>query len=343
MTTAKKLPTFIIDAVLWCLLCILLIFSFNNARAVSDFHSPISMRYNKPISGQAAYNARLYSIERSNERPFWPTFWREDNATFTSEHSSVKADYIAYSGESALVFPAKFIYGTAPSVTDNLGCAISSELAQQLWGNADAVGYTVEVGESERTIRGVFDDKRALALLSYKDEDTSQNWNVVELSGGSPNATISDAEKYAAASGLGKPNSIMLGDTPTFLAQFMAYLPIIILSTYAIALIIGFLKKRFTLAHKLALFAIIIAIALMLPRMLDALPAWAIPTRWSDLTFWQSLITNASNSLKEFFSMAPPLRDVDGKMLLLKQAAISFIAACLSIIAACRWHITQRQ
>ena len=328
----------IVDGALWCALCVLLIVGFVNQSAVKRY-SPVSLRYSTPISGQAAYAARQYSIAQSGEAPFWPMFWKEYKASLSSEFVSVDTDCIAFSGDASLVWPADYICGAAPSVVDDTGCAVSETLAWRLWGSADVVGMTVEADGDTRVVRGVFKGNDELALISFRDEDTAPNWNVVDLTGGPNDAVRSDAESFAQAAGLGKPDAIVMKG-PSSISRVLAIFPLLILAFYAAALIIGFVRKRFPAARKPVFYICIILFAVALPLILGAMPAWSVPTRWSDFSFWVSLLKKAASGLRGFLQTAPQLRDVELRMLLIKQAGISLISICCALSVCFRWRLS---
>jgi len=335
--TGRKRIRWLPDALLWCLFCILLSAGFLGAATIA-LYSPVSLRYEAPVSGQAAYAARQYSIAQNSEAAFWPTFWREYKSTFAAEFITATADCIAFSGDASLVWPAVYVSGAAPGVLDGMGCAVSEMLAWRLWGSTDVVGRAVDIDGSARLVRGVFKGKTELALLSFRDEDTTQSWNAVELSGGPAIVTRSTAESYASVSGLGRPVSALTGGH-AFLAGLMAALPLLIPACYTLAMIAGAIGKRGPFIRNLILFLILIIFAAVLPTLLEFLPVWLVPTRWSDFSFWISLLRQIPDGLREFLSAAPRLRDVELSMLFLKQAGIAFLSICCSLTVCFRWHI----
>ena len=332
-----KIQKLIVDALLWCALCVLLIVGFLNQGNIRRLSS-VSLRYNTPISGQAAYAARQYSITRSDGSPYWPVFWNEHRASLTSEFKTASTDCISFSGDASTVWPAVYIIGATPGVTDSIGCVVSEALAWRLWGSFDVVGMPVKVDESERVIRGVFKGEDELALLPYRDEDTSQSWSAVDLVGGPADAVRADAENFAQAAGLGKPDYIIMNGSPS-VAGALAALPLLILSCYGLAMIIVFIRKRFREARKPVFYICLILIAVALPAALRALPAWLIPTRWSDFSFWSSLADQALSGMKEFLRATPQLRDVELRVLLIKQAGLMLPAVCIGLAICFRWHI----
>ena len=331
----------IIDGVLWCLLCVMLALGFSNHGAVRRYAS-VSLRYKTPISGQAAYAARQYSVSKSDEGAFWPTFWTEARAALEGEFLSFEADSIVYSGDASLVWPATFVSGAAPGVIDGAGCAVSESLAWRLWGSADVVGMPVLIDGDKRIVRGVFKGESELVLLPCTLEDTTWSWGAAELSGGLDGATRSDAESYAQASGLGRPDSILMKG-PSAVAAALSVLPIIIPAVYVLILALGLARKRFPLARKPAFYMGLILLAVLLPSALNIFPAWAVPTHWSDFGFWSSLLQRAGSGFREFLGAAPQKRDVELRMLLIKQAAITFPAACISLSICFRWHMRREK
>lgn len=332
----------LVDIVLWCLFLALQAVGFSNALAARQY-PPVSLRFAQPISGQTAYGARQYSIEHSEAASFWPTFWREDKITFSSEHARVNTDCISYSGNALLVWPAQYLTGTAPGVTDSVGCAISSALAWQLWGGIDVLGKTVEAGGENRIVRGVFEYSYPLALQSFAGEDVSQSWSAAEFSADLAGTARSDAENYAGASGLGRPDFILMGSWSAFFAAGMAILPLLIPLIYGLSQLFILFRKRSLFLQKLVLFLLLIGFAAGLPALLGALPPWLIPTRWSDFSFWSKLLEQVGGALREFLTAPAGLRDVESRLLLLKQIGITSLSACCSLSVCFRWSMRNKQ
>jgi hypothetical protein len=326
----------VVDAVLWALLCVMTAIGLSGADSVGQY-SPVSLRYDTPISGQTAYNARKYSVSHSGEDVFWPVFWHEYTAKLKGEFTTFEADCIAYSGDSSLVWPLVCVAGAAPGVVDGTGCAVSEPLAWKLWGSIDVVGMTVEIDGVERLVRGVFEGESELAMISFRDEDVSQSWSAVELSGGPADAVRDDAVSYAAASGLGRPSAVLMGGY-SYLTGTLAILPVLILAVYGLALICRLMTRRSPGVRAPLFFICLIALAVILPGLLGLLPAWMIPTRWSDLSFWSTLLRKATDGVREFLRVAPRLRDVELRMLIIKQIAIAFVSICVAVAVCFRWQ-----
>jgi len=293
--------------------------------------SGLSLRYNEPINGQTAHRARQYSIINSESNPFWPTFWHQCWGTFSVESREVYANSISFSGSAELVWPAEYIIGGAPSPVDRNGIAVSEALAHKLWGSIDIVGMSVYVNETPRIVRGVFKGDAELGLLSFHIEDTSQSWTAVELVGGAPHPTRSSVESFALASGLGRPDFILMGGSMA-IAYLMSIFPLIMLMVYTLVLLTRFINKHYNIASTPIFIAGLLLFAILLPFLLNTIPPWLIPTYWSNFSFWSALLHQVNASLREFLSINPLLRDVELKMHLIRQTWIFFLSVCCSIV-----------
>ena len=336
---SRKIRNTIITVLLTCAMAALLFISLMNVNAMHRF-SDVSLRYDEPISGQEAYQLRRFSIARSEDETFWPTFWHEAKAQIVTEYRTTHAPCILFSGDAALVIPANYLNGAAPGVTDGTGCAISSTLAHELWGGSDVVGKTIEVDGIERIIRGVFEDTQSIALISVRDEDTRQSFTAIELSGGPRSPTRTDVINFISASGLPTPDIILLS-RPTFLASIMFALPLIILAIYTLAVFIVRIKKT-PLILSAVTFSILLCLALILPILLETLPSWLLPPRFSDFTFWTTLTNQLGADLHEYLKLTPQLRDIAYMILFYKQIGISFMSTILALIL-CFLHTSRCQ
>ena len=318
------------------LLCLLMAAGFIYYSRL-NLYSSVSLRFDPPISGQAAYKARQYSISHSGDKAYWPTFWTEYTASLSSQFVTANATCIIFSGQASQVWPLRLIYGTELGATDGNGCLVSEGLAWRLWGGLDVVGKTVEVDGKESIVRGVFRGKNELMLSSASIEDESLAWAAAELSGGLDGARRESAESYAIASGLGKPAYIVV-DGLTSIAGAMAALPLLILVVSAFSLIIRIIMKCYPTVWKIAPYLLLILFGALLPFGLGLLPEWIIPTRWSDFSFWSLLLSRFSSGLRELLSIRPLSRDVEQRILFIKHTGIMFFAVCISLTISLRWR-----
>ena len=323
----KNLPM----VALWAALFVLLLFLFRGASAIERMFPDFSLRFDDGISGGGAKAARLYSIGSEGEAGFWPTFWREDRSVAECDTGSADCTAITFSGDGALAWNADFLEGTMPGVADTSGCALSDGLALSLFGSTGIIGMEVYINEGTWTVRGVFSEKQAVALLSAGDENQSVAWHAAELGESPENADRSAAEDFSFASGLGYPSTVIEGGIVVFFARLACFLSVAILAVFAIVLLIGRIPRR---VRGFAVFGVCVAVALMLPALLSQLPGWAIPDMWSDFSHWASLSERFENGLRDLLGKAPYLRDVEGKLLLLRQSALCF-SSTLCAVAIC--------
>ena len=330
----------LLDILLWCMLLALTALSAGNIAAMRQY-SAVSLRYETPFSGQAAYKARQYCVEQGGEDAFWPTFWREDEVQISAEHSKVTARCILFSGNASLVWPAEYLSGGAPGVIDDAGCSVSSGLAWALWGDAGAhagtAGKSIEIDGETRTVRGVFEEEEPLVLLSLKDEDQTQRFTAVELAGGPSVPSRSEVEDFAAASGLGKADTVLMG-TPSLIAELLAAAPLLLLACYGLALCLGRLKKRPAALRGMVVFLACVGAAALLPVFLNLLPDWVIPSKWSDFSFWSALFGQTGKNLREYLTPVPCARDAGYSLLFFKQAGIAVLLLGSSLTICVRLH-----
>jgi len=302
---------------------------FRGAADIERMFTDYSLRFSNEISGYKAKAARLYSIEAGGEDSFWPTFWREDQSKAECSTGNASCTAITFSGEGALVWETDFLKGSMPGVTDKVGCALSLELALSLFGSIDIIGMKVDINDETKIVRGVFEGTQKVALLSVGEEDRIVSWQVAELSEGPEDANKSMAESYSIASGLGRPSAVIEGESIVLFASRACFIAVIILTIFIIVL---FLKRIPRLHRGIVVFAACIVAALILPSILRLLPGWTIPDLWSDFSHWESLSKQFENGLRDLLGKAPYLRDVEGKLLLLKQGVLLSSSTLCSVI-----------
>jgi hypothetical protein len=291
------------------------------------------MHFDEPITGQKAFAAKQYSVKNSAIINIWPTFWNERKSSLTNGYTTLEVTAIAYSGDAHLIYPTEYIAGTTPGINDNNGLAISDTLAYKLFKSTNVIGMEIKIDNQKRIIRGVFEGKSDLVLVSYSSEDISATWTSVDFQG-DREITRNEAENFSIASGLGMPEKISAG-SHIILSNIISILPLLVLFIYGFVMIRGFIKKQYPAFYVPLLFGLFILFAFILPSLLSALPAYVVPTRWSDFLFWSRLFELISDDIYEFLNTTTGIRDAELRMLLLKQTGISLLAInCALIICA---------
>jgi uncharacterized membrane protein YozB (DUF420 family) len=108
-------------------------------------------------------------------------------------------------------------------------------------------------------------------------------------------------------------------------------LPLILLTIFFIVTGILRLRKR-PLHLGIITFLVFLILALMLPGLLESLPQWMIPPRFSDFSFWSTMLTGLGTDLQEHLKQTPRLRDVSYMILFYKQIGLSFISIVMALL-----------
>lgn len=131
------------------------------------------LRLAAPLSAAQAETLRTAAAARGAAA----VFWREEKgaeiktafpgkepeeAFAAARTASARAVYI--SGGVALAFPVRYVAGTAPGAGQADGCAVSTALADTLFGSREAVGLALAVNGETRRITGVFAAQEAAVL-----------------------------------------------------------------------------------------------------------------------------------------------------------------------------------
>lgn len=319
----------LISLLLWLLFLLLLIFSFSNLVRFSNFYTGVSLRYETPITSDDADSIRKRITEEGTETTAWPTFWTQKNQTLTTDLTTATANCIFFDGNGELLWENNFISGSLPSTLDTKGCAISTELAWQLWASTDVIGQTVTINKAEYTITGVFEDSTQKAFISTGGEPFKDGWTTVTLEGLSSKDARAQAETFVQDFGLSEPTNIVNEYGVVNIAKLFVILPLAVAVIYALFKLFRIHKNAKRWKKDLFLFGALLAIALLLPWLLSLLPNWLIPNQWSDFAFWGNTGKQIYKHLSEWFALDPTPKDVLAKFLLLKQAVFLFCYALL--------------
>ncbi len=284
----------------------------------------VSLRYAEPLT--LRQTERAQETARETRAVDALTFWTEQSGVEVSANGrEERARLLAVCGDAARVTAGRMLSGTPPAAPG--GCAISGALAWRLWGALDVTGLELTAGERRYSVTGVFEDE-ALCLIAQNAADEAPYDNV-ELCLPGPDASRG-ALSFARAGGLGAPAYTMDGGALAALAGLMCRMP---LALGALVLLARFARGLSPRAKRRLAYAALLAFALCLPRLLAALPAAWIPTRWSDFSFWQELARSAADGVDAWLALPPQSVDVAAKKLLLCQGALC-AAGCAAVWGA---------
>lgn len=318
----SRVKRMLLPAVLAGLWLVLLVFSLFTAADIGGTYPAVSMRYTQALTGRQASDALRHAAGLPQEEAFWPTFWSQQELKLSSELAATDAKVLFYKGDPTLVWKADFMRGGYPGQLDVYGCAISEGLAWKLFGGADVVGLPITVEEKNYIVRGVFAGEDAIALL-HGGESEDATWQNAEIPLTKPMATDEDALLFAQNAGLGMPQHKVSGAAISGIARVAALLPVVF--AVVLCVVLQLYRWRYwlrTAKGQMVAFIVLLVLALGLPILLGRAPAWLVPTRWSDFSYWGNLARHAGAGLKSWWALPPTLKDVIAKGLLLRQGLL---------------------
>ena len=282
-----------------------MIISFSLSARLTELCPSISLRYDTPLTEKQVEWSRAYSEEYV--APYL-TFWTESQTFVSIENMGTSAAQILYNGNPELSYPVTYRYGGAPGL-DKTACSISVPLAWELWGSDRVVGMTLQIDGKEYTVSGVFEgeDNR---LFRWADS----GFTAAEISN-TPKGE--DSYRYAldlaAQSGLGHPSGILWGSGMADIGRMLCWLPLVLAGAFLIMPYLAKLKKLPGLVWAI----LALAIVLVLPAIIDVLPGWMVPTRWSDFGFYGRLWDTFCQRWHDLLMLSPSPMDAQRKVLLL--------------------------
>lgn len=230
--------------------------------------------------------------ENTGQAKIYASFWGQQRDIVKTE-SGRKAENvfcIGYWGDARDCLPVRYQKGDAPGMLGK-ECAVSTALAQVLFGSTDAVGFSVNWQTQNYTICGVFLSKDCVLLAPSRE-----NLYAAELRGVSASSPKADAEQWCRTAGLPNPQAIVYGPQILWICDCLCWLP---LCAVGLVWLLVFLRLSLTwpaLVRWTTWFALALIGALILPTVLQTVPGWLIPGRWSDFSFWGSLGEQISQS-----------------------------------------------
>lgn len=299
----------------------LLYFSFSSTNAFSSIYPAISLRYENPFTQAQIDTALEYSAENGTLEL---AFGGESTAAVSFQNKAQSSTVIRFLGDGGACFPAVFVRGGYAGDRDAFCCSVSTQLAWQLFGSDDIVGQNVQIDDKSYEIRGVFKNDENVCVTGADSKATLTN---AEISGTTPTDRRTQALNFAKSAGFGAPKSMVYGESMAALANLAAWLPLFMAACFMLCAVFGKISALPQGVNGVAIFAAALCFALLLPFILAEIPAWLIPAKWSDFTFWTTLWQTLGDRIKEWFSLAPCIKDVAAKGEMLR-LTIFTVAAC---------------
>ena len=302
--------------------------AMENANAIGRQCKSVSLRSSDPlVSG---------TVEMAGEKQPGLTFWCEKTVSISTEWRKAEAAALLFSGDAALVWGQPCSSGELPAAFDGAGCAVSSTLAQALFGSSDVVGLTLSWSETVYTVRGVWESEEFLALLPVQDAGfTAVEIPASEETGQDPEGWV---DTVLTQSGLPEPDWILFTGGLAFFVRTLAFLPLIF-AVIVLAAAMGRQLTRYSFpARDAAIFTVLLAATLALPTLLAIWPQWLTPSRWSDFAWWGQTARQVGEQC-EMWLVAPGIgRDLIVRKGILAQTGLAVIQCALCEMLRCRFR-----
>lgn len=289
-----------------------------------------SLRPAAPLRAGQAEQLQKAAAEQELDLAFWT---ETDGEAVGALDRTAPATGIACWGEPSLAFGTVCLYGRLPAAAETDACAVTLALARALWGGEDVTGLELRWQDRRYIVCGVVEEERELWLL-YPAQTPDLPWTGVEL-GSVPRGDPRGAARQLAMTAALDDALAVPGGTLAAAARLLVWLP---LALAGVALLVGLVRgvlRRLNgpVQKEALLFALALAGALALPLMLETLPGWVIPNRWSDFAFWSALAELPGQTLRTLLALPPSVRDTVLRLELLR-AAFSAAGALLALTLA---------
>lgn len=303
------------------LLLLFMSISMRNAAVLHSQCQSVSVRYRQP-----------FTVQQTDDHSC--TFWTEKAALLSSDYHSAQSRILFYSGDAALVYGKPCTLGTLPGPLSKNGCAVSSVLAEQLFGSENIIGLTVYSNSVPYIVHGVFEDTEPIALIP----DSAAEFTAVEF----PlcKEAVQDPEGWTRdqlrKEGFPSPDWILYSFELAFICFMLTWLPLLFSGILLAAWAFRCIQKKAFPVRDLILFLLALIFALILPAFFSVWPQWLTPSRWSDFSWWHMIFEQLTQHIKAFLSVIPAVKDTAIKIAFIKQFFLAAIEVGLCEILRCR-------
>ena len=248
-------------------------------------YATTGLRFSEVLSEETVQGILEPEEEETLPSGISASFWGQqlDSVQGADGRKAENVVCIGYRGDARGCLPVRYQAGGAPGLLGK-ECALSAALAEALFGSTDVVGLSVTWQEQIYTVCGVFAATDCVLLAPSRDHLTA-----AELRGVSADAPKEDAEQWCQTVGLPTPQAIVYGPQRLWLADCLCWAPLWILGLGWLGCLFHLSLAWPGLLRWLFWFALALVFALLLPLLLQALPGWLVPARWSDISFWEQL------------------------------------------------------
>lgn len=298
---------------------------WQNQKEIGWYCQGISLRYAEPLAPGAAAAAQ--------QKNPGLTFWCQQKTVLSAGNTTVEVAGLFYLGDAVLVWGQPCIKGAMPGPLECRGCALSTAAADSLFGSENVVGLELVCEDTSYVVCGVFESSVPMALLP----NAGASFTAVELP--ATEQARQNPDTWAAAvlraTGLPEPDWRLCPFEWQGLAQFVIWLPFCFAALLLVRATFQAAVRRSAVCRDILLFFVLLTLVIALPVLLQSLPQWLIPTRWSDFAWWKQTFTQLTIHLLAWLRVPPANRDVCVKTCLLLQLGMAAIQGALCEMLRC--------
>lgn len=241
--------------------------------------------------------------------------WRQTNGRTVEEcefSRNASVYVLEAAGDTELVIPLEELrYGFLPARGNTYTCAVDEATAYALWGGEDATGEILIYEKKEYIVTGIF-ARPENTLLLQSEPETNAVYPYLDLYASDGNGSLRQADEFRARYSLPEPE-ILRDNTETakIMRQF-ALFPVLIVSVSLLwRILIRVAGAPGTFWGKTGFAAAVIAAVILTAWAVEFHPVFplaAVPSRWSDFSFWSRLASDMYEqvTLERGFSWPSP-------------------------------------
>lgn len=270
----------------------------------------VSVRSDTPVTGWQLEALQSVLQQEDGASALVSAFWSQAEGTAEGRWGTCGITAILYCGEYDAVYPAALLKGRFPAAQEDGKCAVSTAAAWQLWGSEDVLGQELEIEGSIYSVCGLFRSSASLALCG---ESLDHGFSNIEFWGCCAAPPVETVQQLLRTAGI--TQQVTLYFPFPWMAALTAYaLCPVWLALLAAARALGGRVRRMR-PGKMCWFVLggAFLLALVLPALLQLLPPWTTPTRWSDFSYWGGLLPAVGKAIETGFSLNPCAKDVLAK------------------------------
>lgn len=205
------------------------------SRKQGRLYATTGVRFDRVLQASELQSALDFTAGEQNEDKVYASFWGEQIGDVGSGtgHKAESVFCIGYYGNAEDCLPVNYCYGTAPGTVGE-ECALSTALAETLFGIDNVTGLQVTLQGKSYTVCGVFPSvDRVLLFPSEKNLTCAELWGI------SLDAPKTETENWCAAAGLPTPGCILYGPQWVWLCTLFCWGPLLVTGCL---LLIGFFR-----------------------------------------------------------------------------------------------------